>query len=362
MNRGGRDHAPETTFRATAAAPRGPPAVARRLRGGRRLQSRRGRASAARSSCWCAWRSAPRSAARLHGPAALANHGELTIDWVPRRRARARRSAGGPAQGRRPGAADVHVAPAGCSLRRRPIGPGGHRRPLPARVGAGGVSASRTRGSRRSTAASTSPTSPSRATVRRRPWPRRPTSATSTRHGVIFCCENKDVVLFPERDRRRVRGPAPAQPGDAVLSPRDVGRLVAGPDPLGPSRRPPRWRRRVGDRPRRRRARRRSASPTAGSRSTTATATDHARRRSASIRPARCCSMRRTPRRSSAAPPKSIFEPTADFERHGFVPGRRLPDRHRRDRETPSSSTTAAAIPARRWWNFFKTVVEHHQS
>ena len=35
--------------------------------------------------------------------------------------------------------------------------------------------------------------------ARRPRWPRRRISASFDRHGVIFCPENKDVVLFPER-------------------------------------------------------------------------------------------------------------------------------------------------------------------
>ena len=55
------------------------------------------------------------------------NHGELTVDWVPDDRARTDRPACRTAQGRRAGAAHVHVAPAGRSVRRRAIGRGGDR-------------------------------------------------------------------------------------------------------------------------------------------------------------------------------------------------------------------------------------------
>ena len=72
------------------------------------------------------------------------------------------------------------------------------------------------------------------------------------RHGIIFCPENKDVVLFPEKVGGEYRRAPSSERGDAVLPARDVGRAIARPDPLGPSRVPPRRRRRVGDRPRRR--------------------------------------------------------------------------------------------------------------
>ena len=47
---------------------------------------------------------------------------------------------------------------------------------------------------------------------------------------------------------------------------------------------------------------------------------DHGPARWASTPPASCCSTRRTRPGSSAARADSIFEPTAEFERHGFVP------------------------------------------
>src|SRR5208337_1041986 len=65
--------------------------------------------------------------------------------------------------------------------------------------------------------------------------------------------------------------------------------------------------------------RRRSGFRRAGWRSITAAATRPRRARSASTPPAPCCCTRRTPRGSSATP-DSIFEPTAEFERSGFVP------------------------------------------
>ena len=145
--------------------------------------------------------------------------GGLTVDWVPDDAARADRSAGRPAQGRRAGAAHLHLAPAGRPLRRRPIGPGSDRRHVPPASRSWRSSASRTRGSRRSTAGSTSPTSPSRGTARRRPWRRRPTSARSSGTGVIFCSENKDVVLFPERSPGDLRGAAPADPATPFCRP-----------------------------------------------------------------------------------------------------------------------------------------------
>ena len=53
---------------------------------------------------------------------------------------------------------------------------------------------------------STSPTWPCRGTARRRPW-RTADFRTFERHGVIFCPENKDVVLFPEKSAGPTRWP-----------------------------------------------------------------------------------------------------------------------------------------------------------
>ena len=97
-------------------------------------------------------------------------------------------------------------------------------------------SESKTRGSRRSMAGIFLLTLRFHAMARRPPWHPRPTSASFDRHGIIFCPENKDVVLFPERIDGQYVGASSTQRGDAVLSARDVGRTVAGSDPLGPAR------------------------------------------------------------------------------------------------------------------------------
>ena len=68
------------------------------------------------------------------------------------------------------------------------------------------------------------------------------------------------------------------------------------------------------------RARRPCALTTAGSRSTTATASRPGPARWARTRPACCCSIRQNPASVLRRTAASIFEPTADFERHGFVP------------------------------------------
>ena len=73
------------------------------------------------------------------------------------------------------------------------------------------------------------------------------------RHGIIFCPENKDVVLFPEQ----VGGEFVAlhRPNAATPFCRPEMWVARSPDlvRLGPPRLPARRRRRVGDRPRRRR-------------------------------------------------------------------------------------------------------------
>ena len=158
-----------------------------------------------------------------------------------------------------------------------------------------------------------------RAMARRPRWPRRPTSRRFERHGMIFCPENKDVVLFPERidgEYVALHRPNAATPfcrpemwvarsPDLIHWGRheclhgggaewETGRVGAGTPPV-----------RVA---------------TAGSRSTTATASRPGRARWACIRPASCCSTSTTRREFVRRTAASIFEPTADFERHGFVP------------------------------------------
>jgi len=115
---------------------------------------------------------------------------------------------------------------------------------------------------------------------------------TFDRHGIIFCPENKDVVLFPETFKRFVRGVAPAGMRQPVHPAGDLDRAVAGPDPLGrPRSTVVAGRRmaigRVGAGPPR------SAYPAAGWRSTTATASRAGPAKSASTWPAPYSSMRR---------------------------------------------------------------------
>ena len=114
-------------------------ALARRLRGGRRFQSRGDRVE---DEVILLVRVAERPRERRPGFTALPR-------WAPRRgpggrlglrrRAEARRSAGREAQGRRTGPTDVHLALAGGPLRRWTLGRGGHRHPLSARFGAGRI-------------------------------------------------------------------------------------------------------------------------------------------------------------------------------------------------------------------------------
>ena len=77
---------------------------------------------------------------------------------------------------------------------------------------------------------------------------------TFERHGVIFCPENKDVVLFPERIGGAYAALHRPVCGDPVHPAGDVGRAVAGPDPLGRARPARRLGRRVAIRPGRGRA------------------------------------------------------------------------------------------------------------
>ena len=69
------------------------------------------------------------------------------------------------------------------------------------------------------------------------------------RHGVIFCPENKDVVLFPERIDGAF-GASPAQSGDAILPAGNVGCALARSGPLGSARVSSRRRHAMGRRPR----------------------------------------------------------------------------------------------------------------
>ena len=140
------------------------------------------------------------------------------------------------------------------------------------------------------------------------------------RHGMIFCPENKDVVLFPERiagEYVALHRPNAATPfcrpemwiarspdlihwgrheclhgGGAAW---ETGRVGAGTPPV-------RVVRRLGrDLPRQ---------PPA----------DRGRARWACIRPACCCSTLDNPAKIRRRTAASIFEPTAEFERQGFVP------------------------------------------
>ena len=141
------------------------------------------------------------------------------------------------------------------------------------------------------------------------------------RHGVdLLSRRTRTWCLFPERiDGQYV---ALHRPNAATPFCRPEMWVARSPrsDPLGPARVPARRRGRVGDRPRRRGHAARCVSPTAGSRSTTATASRPGPARWAPTRPACCCSIRNNPARVLRRTAASIFEPTADFERHGFVP------------------------------------------
>ena len=140
------------------------------------------------------------------------------------------------------------------------------------------------------------------------------------RHGMIFCPENKDVVLFPER----IGGEYVAlhRPNAATPFCRPEMWVARSPDLIhwGAARMSARRRCRLGDRPRRCGHAAGAHLTTAGSRFTTATASPRNRAKWACIQPASCCSISITPRESVGRTATSIFEPTADFERHGFVP------------------------------------------
>ena len=183
-------------------------------------------------------RAAPRAAAGVHRPAAVGPGRGPDDRLGPRRRAGADRSAGGPAQGRRAGPAHLHLAPAGRPLRRRAGRPGGHGRHVPPADGAGGVRRRGPADHPARTAGSISPTSPSRGTARRRPWRPRPTSARSSGTGSSSAPRTRTWSC----SRSRSAGPSRRCTGRSAATPftpaGDVGRPVAGPDPLGPARRP----------------------------------------------------------------------------------------------------------------------------
>ena len=124
----------------------------------------------------------------------------------------------------------------------------------------------------------------------------------------------------PGADRWAVRGASSPERGDAVLPPRDVGRPVAGLDPLGPARVPSRRRLPSGRPAASVRGHRRFVSPTAGSRSTTATAGRPDPARWARIRPACCCSTRTTRRTCSGARRSRSSSRRPISSAHGFVP------------------------------------------
>ncbi len=58
---------------------------------------------------------------------------------------------------------------------------------------------------------------------------------TFKRHGIIFPCENKDVVLFPQTARRRICGIAPSESKFAFQSATNLDRPFARLDSLGAS-------------------------------------------------------------------------------------------------------------------------------
>ena len=86
-----------------------------------------GRGASARAPPW------------LHGTAALGPRRGSGDRLGSRRHARTARSTSRQAQGRRPRAADVHLALTRCPVRRRPFGEASLRRPLLARDGAGRI-------------------------------------------------------------------------------------------------------------------------------------------------------------------------------------------------------------------------------
>ena len=206
--------------------------------------------------------------------------------------------------------------------------------------------ASRTRGSRRCTAGSTSRTSRSRATGRRRPWPRRPTSATSRGTARSSAPRTRTWSCSPEwidgahAALHRPNAATPfCRPEMWIAWSQDIihwghhgvlhgggaewetGRVGAGTPPI---RVPGGW-----------------LEIYHGSRHTTTPGEVGKYSTGALLlapgEPARI--LRRTP--------DSIFEPTAEFERHGLRAGRRLSRPGSSRPRTRSSSTTAPPTPAR---------------
>ena len=143
---------------------------------------------------------------------------------------------------------------------------------------------------------------------------------TFERHGVIFCPENKDVVLFPEKIGGTFAALHRPVCGDPVHPAGDVGRAVAGPDPLGPARVPSPSRAASGNPAAWGPGPRRSASRTAGWRSTTATATRPGRARSGRTTAGALLLDPDDPARVLRRTAEPFFVPEADFEVAGFVP------------------------------------------
>ena len=150
---------------------------------------------------------------------------------------------------------------------------------------------------------------------------------TFERHGVDLLPREQGRGPVPGDDRRGVRGAAPPGMRDTVHPAGDVGRAVAGPDPLGRARAACRSRAASGNPAASGPVRRRSASPTAGWRSTTGTASRPGRARSGRTTAGRVLLDADDPARVLRQSPEPFFTPEADFEVAGFVPERRLPDR-----------------------------------
>ena len=243
----------------------------------------------------------------------------LTIDWLPDDSIDVLDPRVVQAQGRRPRPADVHLALARGPVRRRSFGGRGQRRAVPARFGDGGI---RCRGPADHGAGRSVLFHVCRGLA---PW-RGDGAGLDGRLPPLRAA--RDHLLPREQGRgpvpgtggRRVRGAPSAECGDAVLPARDVGGALARPDPMGPSRLPARRRRRVGDRPRRRRD-----AAGAGRRWL---ARDLPRQPPADPSPARSAGTRRAsllldpdnPAKILRRTAGSVFEPTAEFERDGFVP------------------------------------------
>ena len=235
------------------------------------------------------------------------------------RRTGARRSPGRATEGRRPGAAHVHVAPASRPLRRRPIRHRGYRHAVPAGRRAGGI---RCRGPADHAALRTVLFHVCRGFAARGgdgPGLDGRLPRVLARRGDLLLRE-QGRRPFPRLDRRSPRGASPSQPGHTVLPPRDVGRLVAGHHSLGPSHAVCTAAGRTGRMAGSVRALRRFAFPTAGWKSTTAAGTPTSPGPSASIPRAPCCWTPRTPRTSFAAPRNPSSSLRLSIERQGFVP------------------------------------------